>query len=314
MPNIPTSLTNAAPAVLMVRPANFGPNPETAESNSFQSSAIASEFEAIRTTAISEFDEAVRTLRSAGIEVLVAQDTFLDERRDAVFPNNWVSFHESGDVYLYPMQARARRTERRIEVIDTVRERFKVVNISDLSSTEESGLYLEGTGSLIIDYPHQVMYASRSIRTDESLVRAHAARVGYSAVVFDALDRQGQPIYHTNVVMCLGSLYCVVCLECIPEGREKDNFLAKLTDTGHEIVDITFDQMEHFAGNMLEVATSTTKPGLVMSSTAFGVLTPSQKIILEKYANLIALEIPTIEKYGGGSARCMMAAVHLPIK
>ncbi|MEQ8688483.1 MAG: arginine deiminase-related protein [Imperialibacter sp.] len=304
--------SNAAPAVLMVRPANFGPNPETAGSNSFQSAAQTGELDQIRLQSIAEFDAAVDTLRNGGVEVIVAQDTFLEERRDAVFPNNWVSFHESGDVFLYPMQSKARRTERRPEVIDAVKPRFTVHKITDLSGTEEKELYLEGTGSLIVDYPNRIMYASRSIRTNEGLVRAHATRLGFRAVVFDAVDRSGMPIYHTNVMMCLGTSYCVVCLESIPEGEEKRIFLASLATTSHEIVDISFDQMEHFAGNMLEVATSRSKPALVMSITAFTSLTQSQKIILEKYANLIAVDIPTIEKYGGGSARCMMAGIHLP--
>ncbi|CAD5250777.1 conserved hypothetical protein [Imperialibacter sp. EC-SDR9] len=304
--------SNAAPAVLMVRPANFGPNPETAGSNSFQSGAQIGELDRIRSQAIAEFDVAVDTLRNAGVEVIVAQDEFLEERRDAVFPNNWVSFHESGDVFLYPMQSKARRTERRPEVIETVKSMFAIHKITDLSGTEERELYLEGTGSLIIDYPHRIMYASRSIRTDEALVRAHAVRLGFSAVVFDAVDRSGMPIYHTNVMMCLGTSYCVACLESIPEGEEKKAFLASLSATNHEIVDVSFDQMEHFAGNMLEVTTGRSKPALVMSITAFAALTQSQKIILENYANLIAIDIPTIEKYGGGSARCMMAGIHLP--
>ncbi|MEQ8811720.1 MAG: arginine deiminase-related protein, partial [Imperialibacter sp.] len=238
--------SNAAPAVLMVRPANFGPNPETAGSNSFQSAAQAGELDQIRLQSIAEFDAAVDTLRNGGVEVIVAQDEFLEERRDAVFPNNWVSFHESGDVFLYPMQSKARRTERRPEVIDAVKPLFTVHKITDLSGTEEKELYLEGTGSLIVDYPNRIMYASRSIRTNEGLVRAHATRLGFSAVVFDAVDRSGMPIYHTNVMMCLGTSYCVVCLASIPEGEEKRVFLASLATTSHEIVDISFDQMEHF--------------------------------------------------------------------
>jgi len=312
MPEEMKTQSNAAPAVLMVRPANFGPNPETARSNSFQSAAQLSELEGIRQRAVTEFDAAVDTLRQAGIEVIVAQDTFLEERRDAVFPNNWVSFHAGGEVFLYPMQAKARRTERRKAVVDEVRAKFNISQVTDISASEEQGLFLEGTGSLIFDYAHQVVYASRSIRTSEELVRAHAARLGYKAVVFDAFDRQGTPIYHTNVLMCLGSGYCVVCLSSIPEGQERRVFLDNLKDAGHEIVDISYEQMEHFAGNMMEVATTETRPALVMSATAFGVLTSSQKIILEKYANLIAIEVPTIEKYGGGSARCMMAGIYLP--
>jgi hypothetical protein len=304
--------SNAAQAVLMVRPANFGPNPETAGSNSFQSEAQIGELDKIRSQAIAEFDVAVDTLRNAGVEVIVAQDEFLEERRDAVFPNNWVSFHESGEVFLYPMQAKARRTERRPEVIDLVKRKFVVRKITDLSGSEESELYLEGTGSLIVDYPNRVLYASRSVRTNEGLVRAHADRLGYKAVLFDALDRSGMPIYHTNVMMCLGTSYCVVCLDSIPDGEEKEAFLASLAATSHEIVDISFDKMEDFAGNMLEVAAGRSKSALVMSTTAFATLTQSQKIILEKYANLIAIDIPTIEKYGGGSARCMMAGIHLP--
>ena len=313
MPNTINPQDNAAPAVLMVRPANFGPNPETAESNSFQSSAGQEELDTIRQQAVAEFDAAVDTLRQAGVEVIVAHDAYLEERRDAVFPNNWLSFHETGEVYLYPMQAKARRTERRTEVIDAVKPHFSVSNVVDISASEASGTYLEGTGSLIMDYPHKKLYASRSIRTNEALVREHAARLGFEPIIFDAWDRSGQPIYHTNVVMCLGTAFCVICLESVPEGEEKDSLVKRLQEH-HEIVDISYDQMEHFAGNMLEVATTHPLPALVMSTTALAALTDPQKTILKKYANLIAINIPVIEKYGGGSARCMMAGIHLPAK
>lgn len=306
--------SNAAPAVLMVRPANFGPNPETAESNSFQNKAEATELEAIRRKAIVEFDAAVKTLRDSGAEVIVASDEFLPERRDAVFPNNWISFHESGDVYLYPMQALARRTERRVEVLDELRPKFRVGQVKDITASENDGRYLEGTGSLIFDYPHKIVYACRSIRTDEALAREQAGRLGFEPVIFNAVDQQGLPVYHTNVVMCVGSGYCVICLECVPEGDEKDLLKQMLTKTNHEIVDISYQQMVRFAGNMLEVQGAKGELLLVMSKTAFGSLTSSQKNILEKYAKLIPVEIPTIEKYGGGSARCMMAGVHLPWK
>lgn len=313
MPEMMNPQGNAAPAVLMVRPANFGPNPETAESNSFQSSAGKEELIGIRQQAVAEFDAAVDTLRQAGIEVMVAQDVYLEERRDAVFPNNWISFHETGEVYLYPMQAKARRTERRPEVIEAVKQRFSISKVVDISAVEAQGTYLEGTGSLILDYPHKALYASRSIRTNEALVREHAARLGYEPIIFDALDRLGRPIYHTNVVMCLGTGFCVICLESIPGGHEKDNLLKRLR-AHHEVVDISYEQMEQFAGNMLEVATRDALPALVMSTTALASLTHAQKSILKKYANLIAIKIPVIEKYGGGSARCMMAGIYLPAK
>ncbi len=310
MPEI--KYANAAPAVLMVRPANFGPNPETAQSNAFQQTAAPDELNTIRGSAIAEFDNAVGTLRSAGVEVLVAQDAFSEVRKDAVFPNNWLSTHPDGRIFLYPMQSAARRTERRQEVLQLIASRFSVNEFCDLSGSENDSLYLEGTGSLILDHQHKTMYASRSIRTSGELAKEQAQRLGLSLVLFDAHDRHGHPIYHTNVLMCLGSHYCVICLECIPEGSEKDALLKSLSVAGYELVDISFQQMEQFAGNMLEVSTNRSKPALVMSASAFGALADYQKNILKKYANLIAIDIPVIEKYGGGSARCMMAGIHLP--
>lgn len=303
---------NAAPAVLMVRPANFGPNPETAQSNAFQQAAAPDELEAIRRSAVAEFDKAVATLRSAGIEVLVAQDEFSEVRKDAVFPNNWLSTHHDGRIFLYPMQSVARRTERRQEILQLIASHYSVSQVCDISESESEGQYLEGTGSLILDHQHKTMYASRSVRTHDMLAMAQAQRLGYTLVLFDAHDKRGNSIYHTNVLMCLGSGYCVICLECVPEGPEKMALLHSLSSAGYEIVDINFPQMEQFAGNMLEVSTCHSRPALVMSASAFGALTDNQKNILKNYVNLIAIEIPVIEKYGGGSARCMMAGIHLP--
>jgi len=306
--------SNAAPAVLMVRPANFGPNPQTADSNAFQSNAPAAQAAEIHKQALIEFDEAVKQLRSAGVSVLLAEDEYLEERRDAIFPNNWVSFHADGRVFLYPMMAPARRTERRLEVVREVERNFVVKQLADISGVENQGKYLEGTGSLIFDHMNRVVYASRSPRTDEQLVKEHAYRLGVKAIIFDAFDWAGSPIYHTNVLMTLGSGYCVICLSVIPDGPEKEGLISQLTASGHELIEISVDQMEHFAGNMLEVASDKTAKVLVMSTSAHNALSTNQKKILEKYINFIAIDIPTIEKYGGGSARCMMAGIHLPKK
>lgn len=298
----------------MVRPANFGPNPQTADSNTFQSGASAAQAAEIHQQALEEFDEAVKTLRLAGVSVIVADDDYLEQRRDAVFPNNWVSFHADGRVFLYPMMAPARRSERRPEVIATVGESFAVKELIDISAVENQRKYLEGTGSLIFDYTHSVVYASRSARTCEQLVKEHAGTLGLKAIIFDAFDRNGSAIYHTNVLMTLGSGYCVVCLSAIPDGPEKKSLISQLNASGQELIEISFDQMEQFAGNMLEVVSESSAKVLVMSTSAHNALSPIQRKNLEKYANLIAIDIPTIEKYGGGSARCMMAGIHLPKK
>ncbi len=298
----------------MVRPANFGPNPQTAASNTFQSNAQPAQAAEIHRQALREFDEAVNKLRSVGVTVIVTSDEYLEQRKDAIFPNNWVSFHADGRVFLYPMMAPARRTERRLEVIREVEQNFVVKELTDISADENQGKYLEGTGSLVFDYVHSVVYASRSARTCEQLVEEHAARLGFEAVLFDAFDRAGSPIYHTNVLMTLGSGYCVVCLSAVPDGPEKKFLISQLVASQHEVVDISFDQMEHFAGNMLEVACEGSAKVLVMSTSAHNALSPIQKKILEKYVNFIAIDIPTIERFGGGSARCMMAGIHLPKK
>ena len=298
----------------MVRPANFGPNPETAESNAFQNPASVEDLAAIRSRAVAEFDMAVATLRKAGVKVVVVQDEFRQERTDAVFPNNWISMHNDGRVFLYPMQSPARRTERRQEVWKALEKEFQLGEVCDLSASEQRGAFLEGTGSMVLDYQHKVVYACRSVRTSEELAREQAERLGFRLVMFDAADRHGKPVYHTNVLMCLGTAFCVICLECIPEGVEKSRLTGMLSSSGYMIVDISFRQMEKFAGNMLEIQTGYGKPALVMSQTAFNALTVTQVNILKKYVNLIAIEIPVIEKYGGGSARCMMAGIHLPRK
>lgn len=272
------------------------------------------EAEKIRVAAIAEFDAAVGRLRAAGLHVEVACDEYLPERKDAVFPNNWLSTHDDGSVFLYPMQAKARRTERRMEVVKALGDSFVLTGVVDISAPELEGKFLEGTGSLVFDYLNRLVYASRSLRTDEALARAHAGRLDYSPIIFDALDKAGRPVYHTNVVMCVGTGYAVICLECIPPGPEKDELVRSLRQTQQDIVDISYSQMEAFAGNMLEVCTSDGKAALVMSATAERALSADQKNILKKYANLIAIDIPVIEKYGGGSARCMMAGIHLPLK
>jgi len=302
----------AASAVFMVRPTRFGFNRETALSNYFQQE-IAEAAEAVQAQAIAEFDEAVATLRARGVQVLVFDDTPEPYTPDAVFPNNWLTMHPDGTVLLYPLCAANRRPERRPEILAALRQRFALANVIDLSGHEQEGRFLEGTGSIIFDHLHRVAYACLSPRTDAALFREVAERLGYRPVAFRAVDAQGQPIYHTNVMMCVGARFAVVCLASIVDGAERTAVLDALTSTGHEVVDISLAQVGRFAGNMLTLRPATaTHELLVLSQSAFNSLTAPQRQTLESHCELVPLAISTIETIGGGSARCMLAEVFLP--
>jgi len=298
----------SAPAVLMVRPACFGFNPETAESNAFQQRSTAS-----HGAALAEFDAVAAALRGAGIEVLIAADTAVPLKPDAIFPNNWVSFHRDGTIALYPMLAANRRVERREDVLEFVVRSggFRVSRIVDFTHHEGDGKYLEGTGSLVLDRVHRVAYACSSPRTDIAVLGDFAQQLHYDVVSFDALDALGKPIYHTNVLMAVGSGFAVVCEEAIANEVHRNAVLARLRGTGHETIAITRRQMLSFAGNMLELA-APRGPVLVLSRTALDSLDRAQVTRLESHAALLPVDLPHIETIGGGGVRCMLAEIHLP--
>jgi hypothetical protein len=305
----------SAPAVLMVRPACFGFNPQTAGSNSFQQPVGEDSRPggAQQAAALAEFDGVAGALRAAGIEVLIAADTASPVKPDAVFPNNWVSFHGDGTVALYPMLAANRRLERREDIVrQVVREGgFRVSRCVDFTHHEQQGKYLEGTGSLVLDRVHRVAFACSSPRTDLDVLGDFAQQLDYDLVNFDALDAKGLPIYHTNVLMAVGGSFAIVCGESMPHAQQRDAVFAKLRDTGHDIVAITPSQMLEFAGNALELA-APGGPVLVLSTTALASLSLEQRMLLESHAALLPVAIPHIEQIGGGGVRCMLAEIHLP--
>ncbi|WP_199501944.1 citrulline utilization hydrolase CtlX [Mucilaginibacter conchicola] len=293
----------------MIRPVAFGFNAQTAESNAFQNRD--DDQQAVQQKAVEEFDGFVSVLRDNGVNVTVINDTPEPHTPDSIFPNNWVSFHENGDIILYPMQAENRRLERREDIIRQLEENFAANHVIDLSRFEQKNEFLEGTGSMVLDRVNKVAYACLSPRTNAEVLKAFCDYTGYTAVTFDAFDQNGQAIYHTNVLMALGTAFAVVCLDSITDASEKELVIKSLQNVGKEIVDITFDQMNHFAGNMLEVKNAAGETLVVMSKAAFDSLTVEQKASLEKYGKLVYADITTIETNGGGSARCMMAEVHL---
>lgn len=297
----------------MVRPANFQFNAETAENNAFQSRDGLLSADEMRERALAEFDGFVQNLRSAGVQVIVAEDTAEPVKPDAVFPNNWVSFHQEGTVISYPMYAPTRRLERSEKIIETIQKAgFSYKNRLQLEENEASPRFLEGTGSIIFDHQNRLAYACLSPRTDRDLLEALCQKIGYEAVVFHAVDAAGQAIYHTNVMMALGETFVVICLDSVRDASERARLYALFSKTGKTVFDISLDQMNQFAGNMLQVKNTDGELILVMSETAFRSLRADQIAALETHTRLLFSPIPTIENYGGGSARCMMAEVFLP--
>jgi hypothetical protein len=301
------------PHILMVRPANFAFNAETAANNAFQSRDQDMSAVEMRQHALREFDEMVKRLRDAGVDVIVIEDTPDPVRPDAVFPNNWVTFHQEGWVVTYPMFAPTRRLERREDVIDTVSgQGFHASGRVHFESAEAESRFLEGTGSIIFDHVHRLAYACLSPRTDAGLLEELCRKIGYEKVVFHAVDAKGQDIYHTNVMMALGETFVVICLDSVRDAGERAMLEARFRETGKAVVDISLEQMNSFAGNMLQVRNTAGETLLVMSEQAYRSLTPAQIRDLEAHTRLLYSPINTIEHYGGGSARCMMAEVFLP--
>lgn len=300
--------------ILMVHPAHFGFNPETAASNAFQIQDLSPKPEDISRSAVEEFDAFVASLRSEGVDVIVVQDTDQPVKPDAVFPNNWVTFHEDGTVVTFPMLSEARRLERREDILQSLGERFEISRRIHLEAYEQQGKFLEGTGSMIIDRLNGLVYACASPRTNPDLLAEFAQVMGYQPVVFKAVDAEGIEIYHTNVMMAMGNDFVVICRSSIASAGEWATLENHFKETGKEIVEISLPQMMSFAGNMLQVRGKDNEPLLVMSSEAYQSLEKRQIEQLERHTRILHHPIPTIERYGGGSVRCMMAEVFLPEK
>ena len=302
-----------ASAVLMIRPVRFESNPHTAASNRFQGrNPDAPEQQQL--DAGREFEVLRQALESAGIEVVVFDDTEEPHTPDAVFPNNWVSFHADGTVVLYPMEAPNRRTERRRDIIDALVDDygFVVRDIVDLSGHENSNQFLEGTGSLVLDRANRIAYACLSSRTHLDVLGDFAQRLDYDIVAFDAVDRNGEAIYHTNVLMNIGEKLAVICDVAIEREDQRDAILKSLESTGHEVITLSFDQMDAFAGNMLELRAADGQRVIAMSQRARDSLNATQLEKIEANARLVSASIGKIESSAGGSVRCMLAEIHLP--
>lgn len=303
-------MSTIASTILMVRPANFGFNIETSANNVFQSKTSAPSTE-IQQKAVAEFDAFVKQLHKNKIMVIVVEDTMNPVKPDAVFPNNWFSTMPDGKVIVYPMFASNRRVEKRDDMLQDLTHQYKVLDVEDWSEFEADHMFLEGTGSMIMDHDNKLIYACLSDRTNKSLLQKFAFAHGYKAITFSATDENKFPVYHTNVIMHLGDGYAVVCMESIREETERIAVQQLLIASGHEIIPITFEQVKAYAGNMLQVRNEEGKKFTILSKSAFESLTQEQKRILGIHTNLLPMDIETIETVGGGSVRCMMAEIFL---
>jgi hypothetical protein len=303
-------------SVLMIRPVAFRMNEQTAVNNYYQKVLDGLLPATVNAKAQQEFDAFVEKLRAVGVDVTVVDDTLNPDTPDSVFPNNWISFHENGDVVFYPMFAENRRKERREDILDILEDKGFVINeIMDYTAAEEDGFFLEGTGSLLLDRANGKAYCALSPRADEELFIEFCEDFDYAPVIFEAfqtVDGERKLIYHTNVMMCLGETYAVICAESIDDKKERKMVLDNLKADGKEIILITEDQVNSFAGNMLEVLGANERRYLVMSAAAHQSLTKKQIAQLEEHVTILSSSLDTIEACGGGSARCMMAEVFLP--
>lgn len=301
--------------VLMIEPVAFGYNAQTAENNYFQ---VNSQADSTQEKAKAEFWGFVQKLREKKINVITVQDTLEPHTPDSIFPNNWVSFGADGKVFLYPMFAPNRRDERRMDIIESVKNAgFSIETILDISHTEQENKFLEGTGSMIFDHENKIAYGSVSLRLDENLFRNFCDEIGYKPIVFHSFQTAGNerlPIYHTNVMMCVADAFAVICLDCIDDIKEREEVKNTLVSSGKTIVEITEAQMQQFAGNMLQLHNEEGKTFLVMSQTAYNSLAKEQIAEIERFSEIIYADLNTIETNGGGSARCMLAEVFLPKK
>jgi len=300
--------------LLMVRPTNFGFNTDTADNNTFQANDKGLTKAKIKAAAIKEFDRFVKKLQAAGIQVLVEQERADATSTDSVFPNNWFSCHAEGLLVTYPMYSQIRRTERHPKVIEFLNNQFQIKTHIKLEKWEKNEQFLEGTGSMILDRHHKLVYACRSVRTNEELLDQFCYFMCYEKVLFDAVDTQDVPVYHTNVMMALGTTFVIICLDSIKDSTQRALVVQSFEQTNKHIIDISLAQMGEFAGNMLQVKNKDGEHFLVMSSRAYKSLRPEQIQQIEKHTQILHSDLKVIETYGGGSARCMMAEVFLPRK
>ena len=299
--------------VLMIEPVAFGFNEQTAVNNYFQVQQEGN----VQDNALKEFNDFVEKLRAKDINVITIKDTLEPKTPDSIFPNNWVSFHADGKVVLYPMFAENRRLERRDDIINQIKEQFEVTEVIDYSGAEKDNLFLEGTGSMIFDHDNKLAYGSVSLRLDEGLFRKFCSDFGFQPVVFHSYQTAGEerlPIYHTNVMMCVADKFVVICLDCIDDESERNNVIETIKNSGKELIEISEDQMQNFAGNMLQVQNKSGEKFLVMSQSAYKSLNRDQVSAIEKYCEIIYSDLEVIETNGGGSARCMLAEIFLPKK
>jgi len=305
-------------SILMIRPVSFRTNEQTAVNNYYQKILENVTPETVQFKALQEFDAFVDKLRAVGIDVTVVNDKTEVDTPDSIFPNNWISFHQNGDIAIYPMFAENRRLERREDVFDILEEKgFLINNIIDYIDAEEEQIFLEGTGSLLLDRVNKKAYCALSPRADEDLFIEFCEDFEYTPVPFVANQTVAEkrfPIYHTNVMMALAETFAIICLDSIDDKKERKNVLKHLKEDGKEIIAITEEQVNNFAGNMLQLLGSNEERFLVMSSAAYSSLTKNQIARIEKYCNILHSSLDTIEACGGGSARCMMAEVFLPKK
>ncbi len=309
-------MSQATQTILMVRPVNFRMNEQTAVNNYYQKNSTHLKPEEVTIKAQQEFDHFVEKLKTAGVNVIVIEDSKEPNTPDSIFPNNWVSFHENGDVVIYPMFAENRRLERREDVLDLLESHgFEINNLLDYTSAEEEAIFLEGTGSIVLDRENKKAYCALSPRAHEDIFIEYCEDLDLAPIIFHAyqtVNEERKLIYHTNVMMCIADRYAVICLDCIDDKTEQKFVLSSLKENGKEIIKISEDQVNLFAGNMLQVLGKNNQPFLVMSSSAYHALTTQQKDKLESFNPIIHAPLEVIETFGGGSARCMMVEVFLP--
>lgn len=305
-----STLTNQlTDTLLMVRPANFGFNTETADNNAFQINDLSLSKQEIQEKAIQEFDAFVAKLRAVGVKVLVIEDTLTPLKTDAIFTNNWISLHTDGLLITYPMFSANRRLERRKDIVEQLIQQFHIQNYIQLEKWEADDQYLEGTGSMILDRQNRIVYACVSERTHPKLLDEYCDFMKFQKVQFRSVDKEGQPIYHTNVMMAVGETFVVICLESIPDKQERAMLQQYFQQTQKALIPITLDQVYAFAGNMLQVKNDKGQTYLIMSSQAYHSLSTLQLDQIQQHTTILHSDLQTIERYGGGSARCMMAEV-----
>ena len=302
--------------VLMIRPVQFRMNEQTSVNNYYQKVPENILSEVVNKMAVKEFDGMVRKLKKVGIQVIVVKDTKEFDTPDSIFPNNWISFHSNGTIGLYPMFAENRRLERKESVLEAVEAQgFVVKNVVDYSGAEVDNLFLEGTGSILLDRVNNKAYCAISDRADEGLFIEFCEDFEYTPVVFSAfqtVNDKREKIYHTNVMMCIGDTFAVVCLASIDDKKQRKSLINHLQDDGKKVIEISEDQVNHFAGNMLQLKGAEAASYLVMSQSALKSLRPAQVKLIESHTTILSCPLDTIESCGGGSARCMMAEVFLP--